>query len=147
MSPLNSTFLQVLAPSPARGQRFGTPTMDDLAPSSDQQDAEDWMYSPAPAPPGRQLEQVKEGTEQQAPSPVQQPDADEPSLPTQASAQAFDDSDSTEVSFEDTIRNYIPDESDLALSLQQRHTFAWIVNESWAFSPPKHRISTRSTTF
>lgn len=93
--------------------------MEDLAPSPDPQNGEDLMRPPAPATPGYQLEQLIEDAEQHAPLPVQSSDADEPSSRIEASEQASDESDPTEVSLEDTIRKYIPDNSDLANSLER----------------------------
>ena len=113
--------------------------MEDLASSLDRQTAEDLMRPPAPATPGYQLEQLIEHTEQHAPPSVQFSDSGEPPSPREASEQSSDDSDSigvsleetdmTGLSLEDTIRKYVPDGSELAISLEQRDTTARIFSD------------------
>jgi hypothetical protein len=100
--------------------------MEDPASSLDQQHAEDLMRPPAPATPGNQQEQLIEDTEQQAPLPVETSDTDEPSSPIQASVEDSGNSNPTESSLEATIRKYIPDKSELAISLELRETYAYI---------------------
>jgi hypothetical protein len=115
--------------------------MEDLVLSLDRQNAEDLMRPTAPAAPGYQSEQLIEHTEQHAPPSVQSPDAGEPSSPREASEQASDDSDPngvsleetdmTGLSLEDTIRKYVPDGSDIAISLEQRQTLACYVGDGF----------------
>lgn len=112
--------------------------MEDLVSSLDRQNAEDLMRPTAPSAPGYQLEQLMEHTEQHAPPSVQISDSGEPSSPRGGSEQASDDSDPngvsleetdmTGLSLEDTIRKYVPDGSELAISLEQRDTTAFLVN-------------------
>lgn len=118
--------------------------MEDLVSSLDRQNAEDLMRPTAPATPGYQSEQLMEHTDQHAPPSVQSSDTGEPSSPREASEQASDDSDSigvsleetdmTGLSLEDTIRKYVPDGSDLAISLRQRETTACIVQDGYQFA-------------
>ena len=103
--------------------------MEDLALSLDRQNAEDLMRPPAPALPVHQVEQLIKDTEQHAPLQGQVSDADEPSPPIQTSGQDLGNSDPTDSSFEHTIRKYMPENSDLAISLEERHTFACIVGD------------------
>jgi hypothetical protein len=113
--------------------------MEDLALSLDRQNAEDLMRPPAPATPGSQLEQLTGDKEQHAPPPFRVPDSDELSSLVDASELAsnfsdltgvsLEEADLTDLSFEDTIRKYIPDKSDLATSLKQRDTFACLVGD------------------
>ena len=115
--------------------------MEDLVSSLDRQNAEDLMRPTAPATPGYQSEQLMEHTEQHAQPSVQFPDSGEPSSPREASEQASDDSDSIGVSLEetdmavlsleDTIRKYVPDGSELAISLEQRDTTARIFSDGF----------------
>ena len=98
--------------------------MEDLALSLDRRNAEDLMRPPAPATPGCQLDQVKA---------IQDPD--EPSSLIEACEPVPGDSDPTGVSLEgklsleDTIRKYIPDDSDLALAFKKRKSRFWMVND------------------
>lgn len=99
--------------------------MEDLALSLDRRNAEDLMRPPAPATPGCQLDQPIKAIQ----------DPDEPSSLIEACEPVPGDSDSTGVSLEgklsleDTIRKYIPDESDLALAFKERKSRSWMVND------------------
>lgn len=103
--------------------------MEDLALSLDRQNAADLMRPQAPATPEHRVEQPIKDTEQYAPLPVLSPDADKPSSPIEASQQDSGFSDSSRLSLEDTIRKSIPDKSDLANSLGQRHTWACLIGD------------------
>jgi hypothetical protein len=47
---------------------------------------------------------------------------------------SLEEADLTDLSFEDTIRKYIPDKSDLAFSLEERHTWACLVGDGIEWS-------------
>jgi hypothetical protein len=99
--------------------------MEDLALSLDRRNAEDLMRPPAPATPGCQLDQLIKAIQ----------DPDEPPSLIEACEPVPGDSDPTGVSLEgklsleDTIRKYIPDDSDLALAFKKRKSRFWMVND------------------
>lgn len=89
--------------------------MEDLALSIDRQNAEEWMRPIALATPGCRPDQPTGDTHS-----------------SEQRTQVFDQlspANQPEVSFEDTIRRYVPDGSNIALSLEQRESSLWLVYE------------------
>jgi hypothetical protein len=112
--------------------------MEELAFSIDQRNATDWASASEPALPKSQQDRLPDSIQhrgQHVVTPAQSTLHDEPVHLAEHPRQDGDNVGAANLSMEETLWRYIPDDSDMAHSIRQRNSRIWIIGEGGILRP------------
>jgi hypothetical protein len=112
--------------------------MEELAFSIDQRNATDWASASELAAPKSQQDRLPDSIQhrgQHVVTPAQSTLHDEPVHLAEHPRQDGDNVGAANLSMEETLGRYIPDESDMAHSIRQRNSRIWIIGEGGILRP------------